>query len=82
MKTLVVFLLSAPSFFDVHAQMNNAGDQKKIDPPLLNQVYYLLFQYSNGIIIRSAISGLNIEKTNASPDKLFLGPYSDVLQKK
>ncbi len=42
----------------------------------------LLFHYNNEIIIQTAVSGLNIEKTNASPDKLFLGPYSDVLQKK
>ena len=42
----------------------------------------LLLHYTNGIIIQTALSGLNLQKTNVSPDKLFLGPHNDVLQKK
>jgi hypothetical protein len=60
----------------------NSGGPQKGEGAYEIKSHSLLFKYSNGLIMQTAISGLNIEKTNTSPDKLFLGPYGDLLQKK
>jgi hypothetical protein len=40
MKSFVAFLSLTAGFLNANAQTNNSGNQKKIDPPFVNQIYY------------------------------------------